>query len=104
MANSPKILALTIMDREYRVNCPEGAEEELRRSARYLDEKMQEIRQASSRAGKVLGADRIAVIAALNITHQMLESEAGNTQINADLERLNKRIDSLLDEDSQLEL
>jgi len=104
VANPSKTLALTIMDREYRVNCPEGAEEELRGAARFLDEKMQEIRVASSKAGKVLGADRIAVIAALNITHQLHEAQSGQVKVTADIDRLNKRIDELLDEDSQLEL
>ena len=40
MANPSKILSLEILDREYRVNCPDGAEYELREAARALDEKL----------------------------------------------------------------
>ncbi len=104
MAKTPNTVSLTIMEREYRINCPEGAESELREAANYLNDKMYEIREASSKAGKVLGADRIAVIAALNITHQLREAENGQVQVNSDIERLNKRVDALLEEDSQLEL
>ena len=105
MANSKKPIGLNvnILGRDYRVNCPPGAEEELLRSGRYLNDKMEEIRQASSQAGKVLGADRIAVIAALNITHQMLMAEEGQNKTVFEIERLNERVDSLLDQDSQLE-
>ena len=104
MANSSKTLALSILDREYRVNCPQGAEDELREAARFLNDKMEEIREAGSKAGKVLGTDRIAVIAALNITHQLLDAENREATVSTDLQRLTKRIDALLDEDSQLEL
>lgn len=104
MANSSKTLALTILDREYRVNCPQGAEEDLREAARVLNEKMEEIRQAGSKAGKVLGTDRIAVIAALNITHQLLDAENREASVNGDIKRISDRIDALLAEDSQLEL
>ena len=44
MANSPKTLELIILDREYRINCPPGAEEHLRDAARFLNEKMSEIK------------------------------------------------------------
>lgn len=104
MVNPSKILSLDILDREYRINCPEGAEYELREAARALDEKMNEIREASSKAGKVLSTDRIAVIAALNITHQLREAEASKAKVSEHIERLNQRIDDILDKDSQLEL
>lgn len=104
MVNPSKILSLDILDREYRINCPDGAEYELREAARTLNEKMTEIREASSKAGKVLGNDRIAVIAALNITHQLREAEASKAKVSEHIERLNQRIDDILDKDSQLEL
>ena len=70
MAKKPKALTVRIMDKEYLVGCPEGEEDALLRSARHVDEKMNEIR----RAGKVIGTDRIAVMAALNIAHEMLST------------------------------
>ena len=52
-----KTLELSILDRDYRINCPDGAEDQLRDAARFLNEKMLEIKNASSTAGKVLGTD-----------------------------------------------
>lgn len=104
MANSPKTLELTILDREYRVNCPDGAEEKLRDAARYLNEKMSEIKHAGAASGKVLGTDRIAVIAALNIAHQLRELEGQQQQQQLELRKLQGLVDEALDQDLQLEL
>lgn len=56
-----------ILDKEYHIVCPINERVNLERAASYLDGKMREIR----RAGKVIGAERIAVLAALNITHEL---------------------------------
>ncbi len=56
-----------ILDKEYHVVCPVDERSNLERAAAYLDGKMREIR----RSGKVVGAERIAVLAALNITHDL---------------------------------
>lgn len=56
-----------ILDKEYHVVCPVEERINLERAAAYLDDKMREIR----RSGKVIGAERIAVLAALNITHDL---------------------------------
>lgn len=104
MANPSKTLELLILDREYRINCPDGAEEKLRDAARFLNEKMSEIKNAGSSAGKVLGTDRVAVIAALNIAHQLRELEAENLQMKRDLNKMNAAIDAALEQDLQLEL
>lgn len=56
-----------ILDKEYHIVCPVNERVNLERAASYLDGKMRDIR----RGGKVVGADRIAVLAALNITHEL---------------------------------
>lgn len=61
-------LTVRILDREYRVTCPAGDEDALQASARQLDERMQEVKNS----GKVIGIDRIAVMVALNIIHELL--------------------------------
>lgn len=71
---------ITILDKEYRVACPEHEREALERSARFLDAKMREIRHT----GKVIGNDRVAVMAAINITHELLQLRAGQPQALAD--------------------
>lgn len=103
MANA-KTLELNILDRDYRVNCPDGAEAQLKDAARYLNEKMVEIKNASSTAGKVLGTDRIAVIAALNMAHELLEMQQQQGSQNDRLNKIHQMIDEALDKDSQLEL
>lgn len=100
----PQTLAVSILDREYRVNCPEDNKAELEQAARFLDEKMREIRQASHNSGKVLGPDRIAVIAALNIAHQLQQSEQAHSQLADDIQRIDERLEETLQQDMQLEL
>lgn len=56
-----------ILDKEYHIVCPVNERMNLERAAAYLDGKMRDIR----RGGKVVGGDRIAVLAALNITHEL---------------------------------
>ncbi|MGK0674374.1 MAG: cell division protein ZapA [Halothiobacillaceae bacterium] len=75
MSTEPPIpVDITILDKEYRVACPESEREALERSARFLDAKMREIRHT----GKVIGNDRVAVMAALNITHELLQLRANH--------------------------
>lgn len=67
---------ITILDKDYRVACPASERESLERAARFLDAKMREIRHT----GKVIGNDRVAVMAAINITHELLQLRAGQPQ------------------------
>lgn len=60
-----------ILDKEYSIMCPQEERANLVSAARYLDGKMRDIRSS----GKVIGADRIAVMAALNITHDLLHKQ-----------------------------
>lgn len=66
----PKSLSVRILDKEYNVACPPGAETELQMSAQYLDKQMRMIR----RTGKVVGLDRIAVMAGLNTAYALLKA------------------------------
>ncbi len=60
-------VAVKILGKDYRIACTEDEEETLILSAQELDEQMKEIRDS----GKVSGADRIAVLAALNLAHEL---------------------------------
>ena len=64
---------ITVLGRTYKVACEEPEREALLRTAAYLDAKMNEIRNA----GKVSGTERIAVMAALNIAHELLTTKLG---------------------------
>lgn len=104
MANSSKTLALTILDREYRINCPQGAEERLHESARLLDQRMQEIKQAGSATGKVLGPDRIAVIAALNMANELIELRQHDHHTQRAMQQMSEDIDQLLEQEIEQQL
>lgn len=65
-------VTVRILDKEYQVACPDEERDMLMESAELLNRKMQEIRTA----GKVVGLDRIAVMAALNLSHEILQNRA----------------------------
>lgn len=69
--SASKTMNVTIMGREFRVACPDEEREELLQSVSYLDKRMREIRDG----GKVVGSERIAIMAALNITHELLTTK-----------------------------
>ena len=80
-------LTIKIMEKEYRIACPEEEKDNLRASADLLNEKLDEIKQA----GSVIGTERIAIMAALNMSHEILHSQSLVTE-HSDL---NQRIDEL---------
>lgn len=104
MGNESRTLSLTILERDYRVNCPEGAERKLREAASFLNAKMSEIKNGSASSGKLPGIDRIAVIAALNISHQLLELQAELNEQDAAIERLSLMLEETLHKSSRREL
>jgi cell division protein ZapA len=71
--NTVKTLEVTLLDREFRVACPEEDEADLLAAVIYLDKKMREIQAA----GKTASMERIAVMAALNIAHELLKTRLG---------------------------
>jgi cell division protein ZapA len=78
MSSNQVPVVIQIMGNEYRVSCTEDKRESLLAAAEYLNEKMQEIRAS----GKVLGLDRVAVIAALNISHELLAYKQGTDELD----------------------
>ncbi len=74
--SQPNTVTVKILDKDYQVACPEERQSELVVSASYLDKQMRAIRDS----GKVIGLERIAVMAALNISHELLQaSEHGDS-------------------------
>ena len=91
-------IKVKILDKEYLVACPPEEESALKASAKHLSDKMSEIR----RSGKVVGIDRIAVMAGLNIAHEALESGVGSgtdasRTTGGRLKKLNTKIDKVLE-------
>lgn len=103
MSESMPITVL-ILEKEYRINCPSDEHEALMKSAQFLDSKMREIRDT----GKIIGIDRIAVIAALNIINEMLQNQSQiseqNRSTNSHIRSLQDKIDTALSRNRQMEL
>jgi cell division protein ZapA len=80
-------VTIHILDKEYQIACKEEETEALVASADYVNKKMKEIRDR----GNVIGTDRIAVVTALNIAHELLEIQ----QIQRSYESVNDRLSEL---------
>ena len=80
------------MGREFRVACPEDEQARLLEAVDYLNKKMLEIRDG----GKVIGLERIAIMAALNIAHEMMSTRGGFD--TTDLKRRMARMESIIDQ------
>ncbi|MFV0478001.1 MAG: cell division protein ZapA [Parahaliea sp.] len=105
---SPTTVTVTILDKDYQVTCPQEQRSELVVSAKYLDKQMRAIRNS----GRVIGGERIAVMAALNISHELLKASEQNAsaadettdETSTELQQLNRKIDDALYNLRQLEI
>ena len=87
LMSTPESVTLKILDKEYRVACDPAEKDSLTASAKMLVERLDEIKNK----GSVIGAERIAVMAALNLSHELLTGESLVNEYN-DIEQ---RIDGL---------
>lgn len=82
-----------ILGKDYQVACPSDERESLINSAAELDRRMKVIRQS----GTVIGVERIAVMAALNLAHEVINpSVTEDTVDHALIDDMNQRVDALL--------
>jgi cell division protein ZapA len=102
MAESPNTVEVNLLGRSYRVACADGEREALMQAVAYLDAKMNEIRKA----GKVMGAERIAVMAALNVAHELLSVKLGAGfdvgQAKRRMQELESRLDAAIAKQEKL--
>jgi cell division protein ZapA len=93
-----------ILDKDYFVACPNDERSDLLDSAAFLNTRMKEIRDT----GKVVGADRIAVMAALNIANELLRlrdrDHASQNEVGARVRQLRERVETALQKGQQLDL
>jgi cell division protein ZapA len=94
MSGATKTLDVKILDRELRVACPEDERGELLDAVAYLDKKMREIRDT----GKVASVERIALMAALNIAHELLTTKVGRGFDLAEFKRRMDRMETAIDQ------
>jgi cell division protein ZapA len=91
MTMATETVTVHIMGKDYQVACQEDEREHLLLSASELDKRMREIRQA----GSVIGVERIAIMAALNLANEVLDSSRTNGDQKL-LDDLHRRIDTVL--------
>ena len=89
-----KSLQITIMGRDFRVACAENEQAGLLQAVDYLNKKMLEIRDS----GKVIGLERIAIMAALNIAHEFLSVKVGGGFDMAELKRRMNKMETTIDQ------
>ncbi len=96
MSESASTISIRILDKEYQVSCPPEEADGLTASAKHLDAQMREIRDG----GNVLGLDRMAVMAALNIAHDFLRLREDTADVSGRITALVERLSEALDEDA----
>ena len=74
-----KTVRVSILDKDYQVSCEVGEVAALKQSAQFLDQKMREMKDNSN----VFGLDRLAVMAALNLTNDLLTQSEKATQLDS---------------------
>jgi len=94
MSADSKGLQINVMGREFRVACPENEQKGLLDAVDYLNRKMEEIRDN----GKVIGVERIAIMAALNIAHELLTTKIGGGFDIAEVKRRINHMETVLDQ------
>ena len=103
MSTDSAPITINILDKEYRVSCTPGERDALMNSANFLNGKMKEVRDT----GKVIGMDRISIMASLNITHELLKFKDQVESFEQDAEPrlldLQDKVDIMLEKGKQLE-
>ena len=97
-------VSVRILDKEYQVACPVEERTDLLDSAELLNAKMREIRDS----GRIVGLDRIAVMAALNMANDLIHARARDQELEGDISNrlkiISDRVDNVLSETQQLNL
>lgn len=88
---SSHVIDITIMDRTYKVKCTTDEEKQLKASASYLDQQMRKLSQTSAGANP----DRVAVVTALNICHELLQLKQQQHQQTQSVQNIHRRIQQL---------
>ena len=93
MSADPKGMQVNIMGRDFRIACTPDEQKPLLEAVEYLNRKMQEIKDQ----GKITGLDRVAIMAALNISHEFLTTKLGSFDVS-EIKRRMANIETTLDQ------
>lgn len=103
MRQSSDGVRITILGKEYTVGCPADKRDELLSAAGYLDKCMRDIQQS----GSVLGTERVAVMAALNIAHDFIslrDQQGLDKEVEERIRKLRAALEETLDGQREMEL
>lgn len=95
-------IAVRILEKEYQVSCPAEEKANLLAAVELLNRKMREIRDS----GKVVGLDRVAIMAALNLANELLKRTGDGRQLEdvfvPRVRAMSERVDAALKPDRRL--
>jgi cell division protein ZapA len=104
MKTESNTLTVSIVGKDYQVACPAGEEESLREAAHYLHTLMESIRSS----GRVVGLDRVAVMAALNVCNELLQSKSKHAEaqnlVTERVQNLSDRVADAINENKQMKI
>ena len=104
MNENGKPVTANILDKEYLISCDENEREQLHTAVTFLNAKMLDMKNS----GRVIGSERIAVMTALNLAHELLaykrENDDYTSSVDNTIQRLQSKIDEALVKGRQLEM
>ena len=104
MSSTSKPINVTLLDKEYLIACTDEERDLLHRAIELLNAKMRDVKAS----GKVIGSERIAVMAALHIAHDLLQykdrNESYTSNVDDLIRRLQNKIDDALVKGKQMEI
>ncbi len=104
MSDSTSPVNITILDKEYLISCTEEEREQLHEAVGILNNKISQVKDS----GNVIGSERMAVMAALNIAHELIAYKQKNqvytSKLDDTIRRLQNKIHSALGKGEQLEI
>lgn len=95
MQSTATTVTITLLEKQYQINCSQEEREELQESARLLNQNLLDIRNS----GSVIGLERIAIMAALNLSHELVRNQKNSqasSAIGSGIERLQDKINSAI--------
>ena len=104
MNENGKPVTVNILDKQYLISCDDNEREQLHTAVTFLNTKMLDMKNS----GKVIGSERIAVMTALNLAHELLaykrENDDYTSSVDTTIQRLQSKIDEALIKGKQLEM
>ncbi len=104
MNENGKPVTINILDKEYLISCNEDERDQLHSAVTFLNTKMLDMKNS----GRVIGSERIAVMTALNLAHDLLaykqENDDYTSSVDTTIQRLQSKIDEALIKGQHMEM